>query len=171
MLFCIAVENSSSVFGIFENNLINWMVLIALLIWMGFKYIPSVLQTRKKRIESTLVEASKAKSDGLAFFNTQQKQVINAEKEAEHILVEAKQIAQSMAEEIELQTQKDLLALERKIKLEVENENRMAVTKLRNTVAKTIMALSKQKLPDAMNTSIRSRLSGQFIKELEANKS
>jgi F-type H+-transporting ATPase subunit b len=170
MIFCIAVDGVNSLFGVFENNLVNWLVLVALVIWLCSKYVPPLLQTRKQRIENALSEAANAKSESLAFLQAQQTRVANAEQEAQNILSEARKIAQDMAAGIKAQTTKDLAALKHNIKMQLENERRLAVTQLRSAAAKAAIRLSSQQLPDAITDTMKSRLVGQFLEELEVSK-
>jgi F-type H+-transporting ATPase subunit b len=145
-------------------------VLAGLLIWLWSKYVPPLLAARKERIETALSEAAKAKTESAAFLEAQQKRVVNAEQEAQNILNEARRIAQSMSEEITAQTKKDIAALEHNMHAQLENERRLAVMQLRSAAAKAAIKLSSAQLPGVMNDSIRSRLLGQFVEELEESK-
>lgn len=169
-MFCVAVDGIESFFGVFENNLINWLILVGILVWLCSRYAVPLLAARKERIEATLAQAAKAKSESMAFLESQQKRLAAAEEEAKAIVVEARQIAESMNAEIMAQTKKDIAALEQHVKVQLENERRLAVMQLRSTAAKAAIKLSSQQLPGVVNDSIRVRLLGQFLEELEASK-
>jgi F0F1-type ATP synthase membrane subunit b/b' len=172
MIFCIAVDGIDSLFGIFENNLINWLVLVGLLIWLYTKYVPPLLKARQERIETALADAAQAKSESLSFLEAQQKRVANAEEETQNILSEARRIAEDMSVEMQAQTRKDIAALEHNMQMQLENQRRLAVIQLRAAAARAAIRLSAQRLAGtgAITDGMKSRLLGQFLEELEGSK-
>jgi F-type H+-transporting ATPase subunit b len=170
MVFCVAVDGIDSLFSVFENNLVNWLVLVGLLIWLCSKYVPPLLQARKEKIEAALSEAAKTKTASIAFLEAQQKRLSAAEEEAKNILTEARQIAANMNADIVAQTKKDMAALEQNMKLQLENERRLAVRQLRSVAARAAIKLSSQQLSDAVTDSMKSRLLREFLEEIEVSK-
>jgi F0F1-type ATP synthase membrane subunit b/b' len=122
MLFLATVEQSNSLFALFENNLINWLLLIVLLFWLGNKYLPGAFRSRQNSIETMLREASQARAEGIAFLEAQQKKIANAEKEAEKILVDARHMAEQMRTQLEEQTRRELDDLRLKVEQQIAGE-------------------------------------------------
>ncbi len=72
-MFLFAVETAEQLSGYslvsswFENNLINWLVLVVLLVILWNKVTPPMFAGRKEKIENSLREAAEAKAQGDAF--------------------------------------------------------------------------------------------------------
>ncbi len=119
MFILATVEHGNALFELFSNNLINWLVLIALIAWLAQKQLPGLFAARKESIETTLKEASQARAEGQAFLEAQQKKIANAEKEAEKILVEAKEMAEQMRAQAAEQTKKEIADLSLNIEQQI----------------------------------------------------
>lgn len=169
MLLFATAEHGFMLFD-FENNLINWLLLVVLLCILMAKIMPGIFQSRKESIESALSEASLAKQAGLAFLAEQESRVSNLEKEADGILVEAKQMAERMKQEMEAQTMKDMADLRTRIEHEMANERQLAISQLRTATAKAAIVLTEKSLPSAITDSAKARLMSQFLQQLEASK-
>src|SRR4030095_6358889 len=167
MLFFATVEHGNVLFELFDNNVINWLLLVALLAWLAGKQLPGLFARRNEAIETTLGEAAQARAEGVAFLEAQQMKIANAEKEAEKILVEAKQMAEQMKAQADEQTKKELADFSRKIEQQIEGERRMAITQLRAAAAKAAVRLAEATLPAHMTDATRERLMGQFFQQLE----
>lgn len=161
------VEHGNPLFELFSNNLINWLALVALIAWLASKHLPGVFATRKEAIETVLKEASQARAEGQAFLEAQQKKIANAEKEAEKILVEAKQMAEQMRAQAEEQTNKAVADLSVKIEQQIAGERQIAITQLRAAAAKAAVRLAEATLPAHMTEGTKERLQGQFFQQLE----
>ncbi|MBY0357125.1 MAG: hypothetical protein K2W82_03915 [Candidatus Obscuribacterales bacterium] len=164
-MFIFAAE-TGGLFGIFENNLINWLLLVAILIYMWMRITPGLFASRKSRIEQTLAEAAEARKEGQAFLEEQRKKIENAEHEAESILVEAKRVASEMKQQIAEETRKESADLQERITHQIEGERRLAITELRSQAATAAVRLAEATLPGAMTDSARSRLLNEFVEQL-----
>jgi F0F1-type ATP synthase membrane subunit b/b' len=163
-----AAEGGNPVFQLFENNLINWIVLIVVIVYFCAKSLPAVFAQRRSTIEAALQEAHQTKVEGEAFLVEQQQRIANAERESDTILVEAKQIADKMRADMEVSTKKELADLEQRMSQEVVNQRQMAIMQMRTTAAKAAIALSEAHLPAAMNDKVRGKLVNDFIEQIEA---
>lgn len=166
-LLIASVEHGNGLFAFFDNNLINWLVLVGLIAYMMSRLVPGLLASRRQSIESALKEASQARLEGLAFMEAQQKRVANAEKEAEEILVEARKVADQMRQQIEEQTAREIADLEAKIEQQVANERQLAVTQLRQAAAGAAIKLAELTLPHQVTAQTKERLLGEFLDQLE----
>ncbi len=157
-----------SIFGIFENNLLNWLVLVGLIVWMWSSKMPAVFASRKDGIDAALKEAAAARAEGEAFLAEQQKKIAEAEKEASRIIDEAKQVAIEMKKEIEESTRKDLADLSVRIEHEIAQERQLAITELRAAAAKIAIDLTRETLPKAINSGTKGKLLNDFVDQIES---
>lgn len=153
--------------GIFDNNLINTVVLFGLLAFLWNKIMPGQFADRKQRIQSALDEAAKAKQAGQDFLETQKQRINNAEKEAEQILVEAKEVAERMKQEIADQTKKDAVDLEHKLTQQIETQRQMVITELRSLSATVAVRLAEASLPGTITPAVKQGLQDQFLTQLD----
>lgn len=168
MFFLAAIHNEGSVLELFSNNLINWLVLVGLIVWMWNKYMPATLAQRKNGIELALQNALAAKQEGEVFLAEQKKKLEQAEKESDKIVSEAKQVAKQMKVELEAQTQKDLADFAVRIDHDIATQRQMAITELRAQAAKAAIALTEKALPGVMNQTNSTRLMDQFVNQLDS---
>lgn len=167
MLLFATVENGNAIFNFFENNLLNWFVLVGLVGWLWMKYMPGVFASRQQSITTAIADAARARAEGEAFFRVQKEKIASAEKEADNILAEAVQVAKQMKEEMEKQTAREVADLKARIEQEIANERQLAISQLRSAAAKAAITLSGAALPPAITDSARARLLDQFLAELE----
>lgn len=170
-MFFFAVENVGgfeAAKALFENNVINWLVLVAALVYGWNKYVPPMFKAREEHIENALKEAALAKKQGQELFQEQKKRVENAEKEKEQILADAKQLAVQLKEQMQAQADKDKKDLETKIQQQIANEKQLAITQLRQTAAIASIKLTEQLLPSLLDEQAKAKLLTQFMEQLDS---
>lgn len=154
---------------LFENNLINWIVLIGLLGFAWSKFVPSVLESRKDGIETALKEAAKARQEGEAFLAEQRAKVADADARSAQIIEEARQLAIEMELQMKAQMAADLADMQKKIEVQIAGERQLAITELRAAAARAAIKLTEQMLPSMMNAEAKSKLLSQFMEQLDSN--
>jgi len=167
MFLFATMENSNPFLSLFENNLINWCVLIAGLYWLINKYLPPIFAAREESIKTALADAARARAEGETFLEAQKQKIANAEKEMDNILAEAVQVANQMRQQMEAQTQKEIADLSARIGQEIANERQLAISQLRSASARAAINLTKSALPAAITDGVKTRLLDQFVGELE----
>jgi F-type H+-transporting ATPase subunit b len=160
------VEKNLSIFGLFEDNLLNWLVLMGFVIWGVSKNMPALFASRQEAIDTALTEAAQARQSGEAFLKEQQAKLANAEKEADQILVDSKTVASQMKKQIEDQTQKDLADFAKRIEHDIANERQLAITELRMAAAKASITLAQNAIPGALTAQSKEKLLGKFVDQL-----
>lgn len=153
---------------LFRSNLVNWLILLAALIWGWNKYTPPMFQARKEKIETELAEAKAARESGELFAREQQQKVANVEQESQRILEEARQLAAQLEQQMREQTQKDIADLQRKIEAQIAGERQLAINELRAAAARASIKLTEQILPTMMTPDAKSKLLSQFMEQLDS---
>lgn len=154
-------------FEIFENNLINWLLLVAILVYMWVRLTPAMFAARKDKIEATLQEAEQAHKEGQEFLAQQKTRIENAEAESQKILDEAKRVASEMKAEIAVQTQSEEKYLRERITQQINAEKQQAFTEMKSRAAVVAVRLAEASLPGAITDSAKARLQNQFVEQLE----
>lgn len=151
----------------FQNNLINWIVLAVLLCILWKRMMPAIFAARRTKIETLINDAARDKEDGRVFLEAQKQRIGNAEKEAEQILVEAKNVANQMKQQMADQTKKDAADLEVKLTQQIETQRQMVITELRSTAATVAVGLAQASLPGAITPAVKQGLQERFIQQLD----
>lgn len=152
---------------LFENNLINWLLLMGILIYMWMKITPGIFAAREERINASLSEAEKARKESEEFAKQQQAVIANAEDELKKILEDGKQVAATMAAEIRKQTETEEKALRQRIDQQIAAEQQQAITEMRSRAATVALRLAEASLPGAITDSAKGRLLNEFVEQLE----
>ena len=66
-----AEGHESHAMGPFDNNFINWLLLLAFLGWLIAKNLPPVFNSRRQSIENEISSAQAAKEEGEKFLEEQ----------------------------------------------------------------------------------------------------
>jgi F-type H+-transporting ATPase subunit b len=156
---------------LFSNNLINWLLLVVILIYMWMRLTPTIFAARKEKIDAAIREAEQARIEGEQFQKEQEARIQNAEAEASKILEDAKRVAADMAADIKKQTELESAALSKRIDEQIEAEKRLAITEMRSRAATVAVRLAEASLPGAITSSAKSRLLNQFVDQLDAGAS
>lgn len=169
-MFLLAELHSSNFLTILlspESNIINWLLLLLVLFWLGNKYVPPALASRKSAIEAELEAAAKTKEKALKQLEEQKQKVASADKEADQILTEAKQAAEQMRIEIDKQTEADIANLLKKFESALANERQSAIAEMRAVAIRAAIKLTEESLRSAMTDEARAKLLTQFVEQLD----
>ncbi len=152
MLFFAEVGDPSflSLLLDFKSNLLNWLLLVALLGWLYTKYVPPILRARKEQIDADLKAATDAREAAAKALDEQKQKVAKSDLEAERIIVEAKEEAAQLRDHIGSQTDKDLAELLRKFEGQAANERRLAISQMRQIAVKAAITLAEENMTQAM---------------------
>jgi F-type H+-transporting ATPase subunit b len=176
-MFLFAVESGEQLSGyaalahLFENNVINWLVLVVLLIILWNKVTPAMFAKREESITTALREAAEARAQAEALLKEQEAKVANVEQEVAKKKTDAQALAEELRVQRQKQTEKDLADLTLKLQNQISTERAVAVTELRGVAAKAAIHLTEQALPSMMNDSIRGKLLNQFMEQLDSSTS
>lgn len=176
-MFLFAVESGESLSGyaavahLFENNVINWLVLVVLLVILWNKVTPEMFAKREESISNALREAAEARAQAESLLREQEAKVANVEQEVAKKKADAEALAEELKVQRGQQTEKDLADLAQKLQNQIATERAVAVTELLSTAAKAAIHLTEQALPAMMNDSIRSKLLNQFKEQLDSSTS
>ena len=153
--------------GLFDNNFINWLLLLAFLGWLIAKNLPPVFTSRRQSIEMEIASAKTSKEEGEAYLEEQRKKVANIEAETKQMIADAQKAAQLSASLIEEQTSKEMGDLFLKFESSIQNERQLLVTELRTAVVKAAVVISEEQLRNQVNEKVKGELLNKFMSELD----
>lgn len=155
-------------FQLFENNLINWVVLAIMVLVLWNKFMPGLFASRRKRIEEAFSRADREREEGQKFLAEQRTRIENAERDAEQILVDARRTAEQMKEQIAAQTTRDIAELHKKIDQQIATHRQMVIQELRSQAATVAVRIAEASLPGAITPNVKNGLQDRFIAQLDS---
>ena len=167
MFLFAEVDSYEQLKGLFENNLVNWLILMAGVIYLWNKFVPPMFKSREDSINSAIADAAATKRQGEAMLEEQKVKIANAEQEAAKILDQAKALANDLKQQMEAQTLKDMADLKVKIEQSIANERQAAITQLRQVAARASIVLTEKALPTLLDEKAKARLLTQFMEQLD----
>ena len=87
-------------FDVLETNLINLVIIIAVLFYFGRGFLGKILTERRSSIEQAILEAEKRQKDAAAALAEQQQKLTQAQAEAERIRTASEETAKKAKEAI-----------------------------------------------------------------------
>ncbi|OGI20380.1 MAG: hypothetical protein A3B68_02525 [Candidatus Melainabacteria bacterium RIFCSPHIGHO2_02_FULL_34_12] len=165
-----AHHHAPTAWDIFVNsNLLNIIILALAFIYLGNKFMPKIIDQRKKQISKELDEAKNTRIKATKELEEIKKKVENAEKEIQAIKEEAKNTAGTIKKQTEDETEAELEQLHIKVKKEINAKQDEAIQEIKRSAAQTAIKLAEDSLNQIVkNKEIGNKLMENFIAELGA---
>lgn len=146
-------------FDVLETNLINLVIIIAVLFYFGRGFLGKILTERRSSIEQAILEAEKRQKDAAAALAEQQQRLTQAQAEAERIRAAAEQTAVKAKEAILAQAAQDVERMKATAGQELEAEQERAIAQLRSAV----VSLALERVESQLKTSLDDSAQNQLI--------
>ena len=162
------IEESSDLIGaILNSNLLNIIIILGLLIYLGRKVIGETLSTRRNAIIQELESAEKRQQTAMAALTDQQQKLAQAQQEAERIKQQAKVNAEKLRADLIAQADADAERLKANAAKEVAAEQDRVMAELRRRIVQQALAKAEADIPARLDDQLQHRLvdnSVQMIK-------
>jgi F-type H+-transporting ATPase subunit b len=145
-------------FDLLGTNLINLVILIAVVIYFGRQFLTKILLERRSVIEAAIQEVEKRRQDAAAALAEQQQKLAQAQAEVEQIRRSAAESAKATKEAILAQAQEDVRRLRDVAAQDLNSVRDKAIAQLRQRVAAQAMALAESQLKSRMDESAQQGL-------------
>lgn len=151
-----------------ESNLLNVLVLVLAIVYVGNKFLPKIADERKKQISKELEEAKLARIKAEEELEEIQKKTKNIFQEVESIKKEAKETALTIRKQIEQDTEKELEGLKAKIKKEINTSKEEAIQNIKRQTSESAIRFAEEALTKvSKNLEIQKKLASDFLNELK----
>lgn len=169
----LATEAAEDGFGlnldILETNLVNLVIIIAVLVYFGRKFLGNILSERRERIETAIREAEQRASQAAEALSDGQQKLAQAQAEAERIRADADKRAQAAKEEILAQCERDLERMKSDARQELDTERDRAIAELRQRVTELALQRVESQLQERLDESAQRQLIDRSIATLGGN--
>ncbi len=153
-----------------KSDLLNVFILAIAFVYLGNKFLPGIVDQRKKQISKELEEAKQARIKATEELEAIKQKSKNAEKEIEEIKLDAKKAAESIKKQMEEETERDLNNLKEKVKREISSKYEEAVHDIKKSVGSTAIKLAEVALTQmSTNKEVQKKLVSDFMTELKTS--
>lgn len=137
--------------NILETNLINLLVVIALLVYFGRGFLVKILTERRTAIETAIRDAEKRKKDAAAALAEQQQKLALAQQEATKIRSSAEDAAKAASAEILSKAEQDIQRMRETAAQDLNTEQERVINELRQRVAALALQRVEAELPSRLD--------------------
>lgn len=151
-----------------KSDLLNIVILALAIVYLGNKFLPQVIEQRKKQINKELEEAKLARIKATDELKLVEEKYKRAEHEVQEIKEEAKKTANIIKNQIEQETEKELEQLKLKIKREISSSQEEAIQNIKKSASEAAIKLAEEALNKvSKNTEVQKKLVEDFLTELK----
>lgn len=171
----LAAEHPHSVHGeqnlwnvLVHSDLLNVIILALAMVYLGNKFLPKMVDERRKQISKELKEAEIARINAENDLRETRKKTENINAEIDQLKKESLKNAQLIKSEIEKDTKKELEELNQRIKREINASHEEAVQQVKKSTSEAAIKLAEEALVRiSSKPDIQKKLQNDFIKDLE----
>lgn len=144
------------------------LLLFAFLYWKAAPAAKKMLADRTARIAKELEDAEKAHTDASAKLADVQHRIANAENERQRILVEARQTAEALKQQIVAKADEEAEALKARASADIDASKAQAMADLQAEVGTLAMGAAEAVIAANLDESTRAQLIDGYITQVGA---
>jgi len=152
----------------FIGQLINFLILLGLLTFFGYKPIRNMLDERSNRIKLSMEQAEATKSEYERAQVEVEKQIGKAREEGQSIIAQAAQAGDRIKEEARQEARKEAQAIVEKARAELERERDKIVDELRKEFVDTAILAAESVLSETLDGGKHRQLIEKTLEESAA---
>jgi F-type H+-transporting ATPase subunit b len=152
----------------FVGQLINFLILLGLLTFFGYKPIRKMLDERSNRIKQSMEQAEATKGEYERAQVEAEKQIIKARDEAQTIIAQAAQAGNVLKEEARQEARKEAQAIVERARAELGREREKIVDELRKDFVDTAILAAERVLSDTLDRAKHRQLIEKTLDESAA---
>ncbi len=166
-----AVHHMSFSQYIFHSNVINWVFVVAFVIWLIKKAdILGVLKSRQDQVMQNIAKAEESKLEAQKTLEEARKNTEELGSQVARIMGEAKVSAASMSEKIQKDTEQKLEEIHKNLQKTIDVEEKSAAEEILRGVSKEAFELASGKIKKALNDELHHKYINNFIDSIDETK-
>jgi len=152
----------------FIGQLINFLILLGLLTFFGYKPIRKMLDERSNRIKQSMEQAEATKQEYEHAQVEVEKQISKARDEGQSIIAQAAQAGESVKEEARQEARKEAQAIAERTRAELGRERDKIVDELRKEFVDTAILAAERVISETLDKGKHRRLIEKTLEESAA---
>jgi len=149
----------------FIGQLVSFLILLGLLIYVGYKPIRKMLDERANRIEESMEQAEATKQEYERAKVAVQEQISKARQEGQTLISQATQVGDRLKEEAKEEARKEAQAIVDRTRVELERERDKAIDDLRREFADTAILAAEKVINEALDKEKHRKLIEEALEE------
>jgi len=149
----------------FIGQLVSFLILLGLLIYVGYKPIRKMLDERANRIKESMEQAEATKQEYERTKVAVQEQIGKARQEGQAVISQATQIGDRLKEEAKEEARKEAQAIVDRTRVELERERDKAIDDLRREFVDTAILAAEKVINEALDKEKHRKLIEQALEE------
>lgn len=153
---------------IYHSNVLNFILVIVFLVWIARKtHIFSAITEKQNAINKKLTNAENEKKRAELELNDTKKLVANLDQEEKKIIKEAKEIASSLSDRINIETNIESEEIHKKAQKIIETEKIMASSEVMQDVSRAAFIIAEEHIKQAIDDRLHKKYIDEFIDDLD----
>jgi F-type H+-transporting ATPase subunit b len=158
----------------FFSSLIFWeIVSFGILLWVLYKYafppILELLETREQKIRESLEQAERHRVEAERKMQEYEAKIGAVSREAEAVLVQAKERAQRLLDENEQRLVTEAERIKAEASREIEHERRKAIQEIRNQTTELALLVAEKVVERSLTDADHRRMADEALASVAAN--
>jgi len=149
----------------FIGQLVSFLILLGLLIYVGYKPIRKMLDERANRIKESMEQAEATKQEYERAKVAVQEQISEARQEGQAVIGQATQVGDRLKEEAKEEARKEAQAIVDRTRVELERERDKAIDDLRREFVDTAILAAEKVINEALDKEKHRKLIEQALEE------
>lgn len=149
----------------FIGQLVSFLILLGLLVYVGYKPIRKMLDERANRIKESMEQAEATKQEYEQAKVAVQEQISKARGEGQAIISQAAQIGDRLKEEARGEARKEAQALVERARVELERERDKVIDDLRHEFVDTAILAAEKVINETLDKERHKKLIEQAMEE------
>jgi len=149
----------------FVGQLVSFLILLGLLVYVGYKPIRKMLDERANRIKESMEQAEATKQEYEQAKVAVQEQIGKAREEGQTIISQAAQIGDRLKEEARGEARKEAQALVERARGELERERDKVIDDLRHEFVDTAILAAEKVINETLDKERHRKLIEQAMEE------
>ncbi|OIP28458.1 MAG: ATP synthase F0 subunit B [Chloroflexi bacterium CG15_BIG_FIL_POST_REV_8_21_14_020_46_15] len=149
----------------FVGQLVSFLILLGLLVYVGYKPIRKMLDERANRIKESMEQAEATKQEYEQAKVAVQEQIGKAREEGQAIISQAAQIGDRLKEEARGEARKEAQALVERARGELERERDKVIDDLRHEFVDTAILAAEKVINETLDKERHRKLIEQAMEE------
>ena len=149
----------------FIGQLVSFLILLGLLVYVGYKPIRKMLDERANRIRESMEQAEATKQEYERAEVAVREQISKARQEGQTVISQATQVGDRLKEEAKEEARKEAQAIVDRTRVELERERDKAIDDLRREFADTAILAAEKVINEALDKEKHRKLIEEALEE------
>lgn len=149
----------------FIGQLVSFLILLGLLIYVGYKPIRKMLDERANRIKESMEQAEATKQEYERAKVAVQEQISEARQEGQAVIGQATQVGDRLKEEAKEEARKEAQAIVDRTRVELERERDKAIDDLRREFVDIAILAAEKVINEALDKEKHRKLIEEALEE------